>query len=221
LIWELRTRDLAKLEPPPPDFPKFLNAVRPHPFDALQRVKKVMDVPFATGDELASWFDENKNYLYWSDSEKRLVLDGRAKAAGRPLVDLAPADVDASYYWYAQGVGNVSDVRDEEEYIRGRLVDPEGGRERPFRVTKAAAGDRTAREQGYKRAIAFFVKLLADDEANPPGSRLRPEQRRHFMSRLQELTGVKLARPRDWVEWWKRNSEKLGLDASGKHVVPL
>ena len=180
------------------------------------RVRAILDRDFPTVEAFRTWFEENKDYLYWSDEKHALVPDEAAKAAGRPRIEADLVQLDPGEYWFLQGVGNVVGAHEEDGLLRAECTWPQGARRSRCSIPKDQLSDRKAREAGYRRAAQYLVESFDPGPDRPP---LPPEFAKALSDRLDALTQAGLSSAAAWRRWWNENKGRLELAPDGTHLV--
>lgn len=83
---------------------------------------------------------------------------------------------------------------------------------------------REAQEEIYLQIVQSSIPLLKEGLARrddpDPRERNYAQQRINLgVLRLRSYTGGHFDDPEDWVRWWEKNHERLGLSRDGKRVV--
>jgi hypothetical protein len=179
---------------------------------ARQKLKALTGHDFSSKRELKSWWDENNDYLVWSDDAGHLVVDEEAKKGGKPIAPLNPVqEITAEMYWFYQGMGWVRESVIEDEHIRGRAWT--GDRNIKFQTQTSKLGDRTNKEMGYSRALRKII------EERLPVPELGESGFRQLAQRLQALTGQNFQDRQSWIRWWNANQSRLVLSGDGEQLV--
>jgi hypothetical protein len=178
------------------------------------RVRAILDRDFPTVEAFRTWFEENKDYLYWSDEKHALVLDEAARAAGQPRIEVGAVQLDSEVYWFLQGVGNV--VGATRRAVSARECTGPAVPAQPVLIPKDQLSDRKAREAGYRRAVEYLVGTFDTGPDRPP---LPPQFASAVSDRLNALTQAGLSSAAAWRRWWNENKDRLQLPPDGTHLV--
>jgi len=178
--------------------------------EVRNKLRTLVRRDFSSAQEYEDWLLENGDYLRWSDQADALVIDEEARAAGRPVVPKRFVDLSAADYWYYDGMQWLRDVKTEGGVVSGSYWSGgQGAAYVPFRTAGRALDDRAAKEEGYRRAVAF--RLTFFDGASPDGAQ-------EIAQHLQRLTGQRFRDAKSWKAWWVANRQYLRLSADGSHL---
>lgn len=130
-----------------------------------------------------------------------------ASAASDPAPCARQETFSGSDYWFWEGYLGVTDVTAAEGEFRGRL---EHDSKACFSASRDDVEKAFARTEGYKRAVAEWVKWLPKDTAawysNPQALMARQN--------LLELTGLELPSRAQWQEWVREHAAGLQYSAT-------
>jgi hypothetical protein len=174
------------------------------------KIENVSGLKFKTPADFGKWYDD-RDFLHWSESRSVLALDLQAKKDQRRITELDVVEITPESYWTLEGSGHLSDSSREGDVMRGRYWD--GFTERRFKIPAAALADRSARENGYKKAAKALASQL--DHRRAPDTKWLNAT----LGRYENLTGQHFARPEDWVQWCKVNCDQLKLAADGQRLT--
>jgi hypothetical protein len=182
----------------------------PEGFTARQHLRALTGQDFSSRQQWTEWWAENNEYLFWSDTVGRLIVDEKGKLARTPVTEKV-GGITATHYWFLQAREWLKDVRDDGEFISGQGWTEHGYIK--FRVPKSVLRDRAAKEEGYKEAVkGYIVGGVA-----LPG--LKDETAEKFIVRLRELTGEEFLGREEWVQWWEENKDSLVLSEDGQRLI--
>lgn len=185
----------------------------PHDADDLtarQHLRALTGQEFSSREQWTHWWVDNNDYLRWSDTAGRLVVDEEAKRARAPIAE-AVQEITPTYYWYLQARDWLKEVHEAGESISGQAWTEHGYTK--FRVAKSVLSDRAAKEQGYKDAVRAYI---VTDAASPTVTGAAAEK---FMTRLRELTDENFREREEWLQWWTENADRLALSEDGQRLV--
>lgn len=177
---------------------------------ALAGLTKLTGQSFETRAEWGQWLEANRDYLTFSETENRLVVDVTAKQAGRPLQkpDLPVYNATADRYWYYEGLGWIEETLDDNQLFRVWS----GDREVILKVIGPIEIS-TAKEIGYKSA----AKLLITDRLAM--EYLGDEDLEVIIGRLRVITDQEFDSPEAWRIWWNNSESRLVLSPDGQRLV--
>ncbi len=176
---------------------------------ARQHLEILTGQDFPSQEQWTEWWEENNDYLLWSDAVGHLIIDEEAKLAQTPVVEAG--EITATQYWFWQARNWLKDIREDGVFIRGQGWTEHGYQK--FRISKGALRDRTAKEEGYKEAVRGYI---LGGVALPELKGAALEQ---FMARLRDLTGESFQKREEWVEWWNEHKDRLVLSTDGRRLV--
>lgn len=175
-----------------------------------EQFKSITGNEFPTRQDWTKWWVENHLYLVWSDKEQRLVVDLNAKRNKRPITETLD-ELSALDYWFYDGMGWLTVDEEQGDMLRVRTWNTE--HTSWAIVRKTALNDRKAKEQGYREAVR---NLILDRVALPE---IKDEALEQLMARLRDLTGEKFTEREAWLEWWRKNQNRLVLSKGAKRLV--
>jgi hypothetical protein len=129
----------------------------------------------------------------------------------RPTVEML-AEVPPINYWFYEALGWIRGQREEGPFLV--LSVWTGEEEDLVRVRRAALGDRSPKEAGYRDAIR---NIVLDQVALPE---VRGEDLEKAMQRLRRLTGQKFTTRDQWRQWWERHKDELVLSQDNQRLEP-
>ena len=179
---------------------------------ARQKIRVLTGRDFSSLAEFQRWWEENNDYLLWSENAKQMVVDEQAK---RTEVAIAPLesvyDITPERYWLFEGMGWLGNITENGDHLMARAWS--GDREISVRVMKAALADRESKEKGYRSAVMDIIenRLMLTE--------LGDESLKSLLPRLRELTGENFADRQSWIDWWNINKDSLVLSENGRHLV--
>lgn len=177
---------------------------------AKEQLKELTGLEHGTDDEWVAWWTANRDFVWWSEDQERLEIDEDAKRAGIPLHDEVQV-LSAEEYWFYEGRGWLTRVREIGDYVRGSVLMPP--QLYNFQALAADLENRVAKQTGYVRAVQ---NLIFDGMLMPE---LQGVSLESIVARLTELTGEEFEEREAWVEWWELNHERLQLSADGNSLV--
>lgn len=176
-----------------------------------QRIEAITGIAFPSRSGWARWWNENQDYLLWSDEENRLVIVEKAKQARAPMVEDFE-DIDAVEYWLLRARNWISELQEQDDYITGLAwIPPEG--DRKVRIHKNLISNRDDKEKGYLLAVR---QIILDGVAL---SGLTDEELDELVGQLQGLTGERFHGKQAWLDWWRLNENNLELSQNGTKLV--
>lgn len=181
----------------------------PESHTARQHLKILTAQDFPSQEQWTKWWEENNDYLLWSDAAGHLIIDEEAKRAQTPVLE--PGEIPATQYWFWQARDWLKDIHEDGAFIRGQGWTEHGYQK--FRIPKGALTDRAAKEEGYKEAVRGYI-LGGVTLPELKGAALEK-----FMVRLRDLTGESFQKREEWVEWWNEHKDRLVLSADGQRLV--
>lgn len=177
---------------------------------ARKRIQILIGHDFRSLKEWARWWEDNGDFLIWSEDMNRLVVDEAAKIARRPAVaPEARYKLSAQRYWFYEAMGWFRDVREENGTVFGEAWTGDGVIK--FRLLASDLESRDSKEAGYRDAVRKRIERYLPT--------LTGEGLDELMVKLRELTGEPFQKRGEWMRWWNENSERLVLSSDGQRLI--
>ncbi len=123
-----------------------------------------------------------------------------------------PQRLTAEEYWYYQALSLIVGAETREGSITGTLQGREGLIQ--FVVSEAETRQESAKTAGHVKAVRSMLSLVIYGETE--------QKKQDGLTRLEALTGIKLATADEWLEWLRRNEGSLSYSESlGRLVIDL
>ncbi|MFQ5745426.1 MAG: hypothetical protein ACE5HV_17875 [Acidobacteriota bacterium] len=177
---------------------------------ARLQLEKVTGRQFATHEAWTRWWNENKDFLWWSVESGHLEVDEVAKRAGAPLNDDFML-LKAEDYWFYSARGWIVRSRQVGDFIQGSVLIPPHGY--TFRIREADLDDRQAKERGYRLALE---NLIFDGLKLPELQGTSPQW---IIAQLGRISGEHFQDRDSWISWWEENKDRLQLSADGRRLT--
>jgi hypothetical protein len=177
---------------------------------ARERLTEITGQRFREAEAWVSWWNTNRDFLWWSQSEERLLVDVEARRAGTPLLDDVVV-LSAEEYWFYEARGWMSSAQVAGEYVRGAVLMPP--QLYNFRIRAEELEDTEAKRAGYTRAVQ---NLIFDGLLSPE---LQGTDQASVNALLFNLTGQRFDNRNAWIRWWDRNHLSLQLTPGGERLA--
>jgi hypothetical protein len=177
---------------------------------ARERLTEITGQRFRDVEGWVSWWNANRDFLWWSQSDERLVVDMEARRAGTPLLDDVLV-LSSEEYWFYEARGWMRNAQVAGDHVHGAVLMPP--QLYNFRVRAEELEDADAKRAGYKRAVR---SLIFDGLLSPE---LQGTDQDSVIALLFNLTGQRFGNRNAWIHWWERNHLSLQLTPGGDRLA--
>jgi hypothetical protein len=175
-------------------------------------IERLIGREFGSYAELRRWWEQNRDYLVWSDAAGHLVIDEEAKRTKTPIASLTPVQaISAETYWFYQGMGWVRTQTVEGNDLKADTWT--GDHVRTIRVPKADVDVPATKLAGYRHAVEDIIV----NRLTIPG--IGDESRERLINRLKVLTDQAFSDTKSWTTWWNANRDRLRLSPDGQRLI--
>ena len=183
------------------------------------RIEMLTGIRFDSRASLKKWYVENEHYLIWSPEKQLLIVDEEGKKKRLPAHEFVIAPATAYTYW-SRYVTAVGEFWEWEGHLRNDYV----AIEMPVYIIEVPVSvlkDYEAKEKAFLRQLRVHV-----DDFRKFSS--IPDEELHWgfftyissLTAVRKITGLKIEEPKEWVEWYDKNKNRLALDKNKKWLKP-